>query len=225
MADHTVRLHRVFTAPPDRVYRAFIDPDAMAKWLPPNGFTGRVHEMDARVGGRYRMSFTNFSTGSVTLGASRDWTVNGGTLDIDEGAVTGPTTSRLIVNNAAMEFTTGAVTLPLTLTNTSIIGGAVTVPAGQTLTLLNGGLADPVSVQAGGTLRTHGAVALGGATGFGHANDDFAGSAAALGVVLELESEHVGWAGNVQESLMQVGHCFVADEGDGGVGQVLAKMI
>jgi uncharacterized protein YndB with AHSA1/START domain len=60
---HTVRLHRVLRAPPERVYRAFLDPDAMAKWLPPHGFTGKVHEMDARVGGGYRMSFTNFSTG------------------------------------------------------------------------------------------------------------------------------------------------------------------
>lgn len=60
----TVTLHRVLRATPERVYRAFIDPDAMAKWLPPNGFTGRVHEIDARVGGRYRMSFTNFTTGS-----------------------------------------------------------------------------------------------------------------------------------------------------------------
>ncbi|HVF40931.1 MAG TPA: SRPBCC family protein [Gemmatimonadaceae bacterium] len=60
----TVQFHRVLTAKPDRVYRAFLDPDAMAKWLPPNGFTGKVHEMDARVGGSYRMSFTNFTTGS-----------------------------------------------------------------------------------------------------------------------------------------------------------------
>jgi uncharacterized protein YndB with AHSA1/START domain len=59
----TVQLHRVLRATPDRVYRAFLDADAMAKWLPPNGFTGKVHEMDARVGGGYRMSFTNFSTG------------------------------------------------------------------------------------------------------------------------------------------------------------------
>lgn len=59
----TVRLHRVLTAPPERVYKAFLDPDAMAKWLPPNGFTGKVHEMDARVGGGYKMSFTNFGTG------------------------------------------------------------------------------------------------------------------------------------------------------------------
>ncbi len=60
----TVTLHRVLRAPPARVYKAFIDPDAMAKWLPPHGFTGKVHEMDARVGGGYRMSFTNFNTGS-----------------------------------------------------------------------------------------------------------------------------------------------------------------
>jgi uncharacterized protein YndB with AHSA1/START domain len=60
---NTVRLQRVLRAPPDRVYRAFLDPDAMAKWLPPNGFTGKVHQMDARVGGSWRMSFTNFGTG------------------------------------------------------------------------------------------------------------------------------------------------------------------
>jgi uncharacterized protein YndB with AHSA1/START domain len=66
---NTVRLHRVLRATPDRVYRAFIDPDAMAKWLPPNGFTGKVHEMDARVGGIYKMSFANFSTGkSLSFG-------------------------------------------------------------------------------------------------------------------------------------------------------------
>lgn len=61
---NTVRLHRVLSAKPEKVYRAFLDPDAMAKWLPPNGFTGRVHHMEARVGGTYRMTFTNFSTGS-----------------------------------------------------------------------------------------------------------------------------------------------------------------
>jgi uncharacterized protein YndB with AHSA1/START domain len=60
---NTVRLHRVLTAKPERVYKAFLDPDAMVKWLPPNGFTARVHEMDARVGGGHRMSFTNFTTG------------------------------------------------------------------------------------------------------------------------------------------------------------------
>jgi uncharacterized protein YndB with AHSA1/START domain len=59
----TIRLHRVLRAPPERVYRAFLDADAMAKWLPPNGFTGKVHHMDAKVGGTYKMSFTNFGTG------------------------------------------------------------------------------------------------------------------------------------------------------------------
>ena len=60
----TIRLHRVLNAPPERVYRAFTDADALAKWLPPHGFTAKVHEFDARVGGGYRMSFTNFTTGS-----------------------------------------------------------------------------------------------------------------------------------------------------------------
>jgi uncharacterized protein YndB with AHSA1/START domain len=64
MSTNTVKLHRVLRCPPDRVYRAFLDADAMSKWLPPNGFTGKVHQIDARVGGTYRMSFTNFSTGS-----------------------------------------------------------------------------------------------------------------------------------------------------------------
>jgi uncharacterized protein YndB with AHSA1/START domain len=59
----TVRLHRVFAAKPEKVYRAFLDGDAMAKWLPPNGFTCKVHHMDAKVGGTFRMSFTNFTTG------------------------------------------------------------------------------------------------------------------------------------------------------------------
>jgi uncharacterized protein YndB with AHSA1/START domain len=59
----TVTLHRVLLAKPDRVYRAFLDPDAMARWLPPDGFTCRVHHMDPRVGGTYKMSFTNFTTG------------------------------------------------------------------------------------------------------------------------------------------------------------------
>jgi len=58
-----VRLHRVLRATPERIYRAFLDADAMVKWLPPNGFTGKVHHMDARVGGGYKMSFTNFTTG------------------------------------------------------------------------------------------------------------------------------------------------------------------
>jgi uncharacterized protein YndB with AHSA1/START domain len=60
---NTIRLYRVFRATPERIYRAFLDADAMAKWLPPNGFTGKVHHLDARVGGTYKMSFTNFTTG------------------------------------------------------------------------------------------------------------------------------------------------------------------
>ena len=64
MAAGIVRLHRVLSAKPERVYKAFIDADAMNKWLPPFGFTGKVHEIDARVGGGYKMSFTNFGTGS-----------------------------------------------------------------------------------------------------------------------------------------------------------------
>ncbi|MCI0680712.1 MAG: SRPBCC family protein [Gemmataceae bacterium] len=61
----TIRLHRVLRATPERIYRAFLDPDALVKWLPPNGFTGKVQQLDARVGGTYKMSFTNFSTGKT----------------------------------------------------------------------------------------------------------------------------------------------------------------
>jgi uncharacterized protein YndB with AHSA1/START domain len=61
---NTIRLHRVLKAPPERVYRAFLDPAAMCKWLPPNGFTGQVHHLEAKVGGTYKMSFTNFTTGN-----------------------------------------------------------------------------------------------------------------------------------------------------------------
>jgi uncharacterized protein YndB with AHSA1/START domain len=64
MMSNTVRFHRVLRTTPEKVYRAFLDPDALVKWLPPNGFTGKVHQLDARVGGKYRMSFTNFSTGN-----------------------------------------------------------------------------------------------------------------------------------------------------------------
>jgi uncharacterized protein YndB with AHSA1/START domain len=60
---HTIRLYRVLRATPERIYRAFLDADALAKWLPPNGFTGKVHHMDAKVGGTYKMSFTNFTSG------------------------------------------------------------------------------------------------------------------------------------------------------------------
>jgi uncharacterized protein YndB with AHSA1/START domain len=63
MPTNTIRLHRVLRATPEKVYRAFLDADAMSKWLPPNGFTGRVHHLEARVGGSYKMSFTNFTTG------------------------------------------------------------------------------------------------------------------------------------------------------------------
>lgn len=63
MSASTIRLHRVLRATPEKMYRAFIDADAMCKWLPPHGFTGKVHHMDAKVGGTYKMSFTNFGTG------------------------------------------------------------------------------------------------------------------------------------------------------------------
>jgi uncharacterized protein YndB with AHSA1/START domain len=64
MAGNTIRLHRVLRASPEKVYKAFIDPDAKTKWLPPNGFTAKVHHLDAKVGGTYKMSFTNFTTGN-----------------------------------------------------------------------------------------------------------------------------------------------------------------
>jgi uncharacterized protein YndB with AHSA1/START domain len=68
---HTVRLHRVLRSTPERVYRAFLDADAMVKWLPPNGFTGKMHHLDAKVGGTFKMSFTNFTTGkSHSFGGS-----------------------------------------------------------------------------------------------------------------------------------------------------------
>jgi len=63
MTTNTVRLHRVIRATPERIYRAFLTPEAITKWLPPNGFTCKVHQMDAKVGGSYKMSFTNFSSG------------------------------------------------------------------------------------------------------------------------------------------------------------------
>jgi uncharacterized protein YndB with AHSA1/START domain len=64
MSERSVKLHRVLGAPPERVFRAFIDAEAKAKWLPPNGFTGKVHHIDAKAGGTYKMSFTNFTTGN-----------------------------------------------------------------------------------------------------------------------------------------------------------------
>jgi uncharacterized protein YndB with AHSA1/START domain len=63
MATNTIRLHRVLRAAPERVYRAFLDADAVVKWMPPNGFTAKVHQLDAKAGGSFRMSFTNFTTG------------------------------------------------------------------------------------------------------------------------------------------------------------------
>jgi uncharacterized protein YndB with AHSA1/START domain len=63
MIANTIRLHRILRARPEKIYKAFLDPDAVAKWLPPNGFTAKVHKMDAKVGGTYKMSFTNFTTG------------------------------------------------------------------------------------------------------------------------------------------------------------------
>ena len=65
MATHVIRLHRVIKATPERVYRAFLDADALVKWLPPNGFTGKVHHLDAKVGGTFKMSFSNFGSGQV----------------------------------------------------------------------------------------------------------------------------------------------------------------
>ena len=69
MSTNTVHLHRVIAAKPEKIYRAFLDPDALSRWLPPNGFTCKVHHMDAKVGGSYKMSFTNFTTGkSMSFG-------------------------------------------------------------------------------------------------------------------------------------------------------------
>ena len=67
MGTNTIRLHRVFRGTPERIYRAFLDADAMVKWLPPNGFTGKVHHMDAKVGGTFKMSFTNSQQAKATL--------------------------------------------------------------------------------------------------------------------------------------------------------------
>ena len=63
--DRTIRLHRVLPTTPEKIYRAFLDPDALARWLPPNGFTGKVHQLEPKVGGKHRMSFSNFTTGNV----------------------------------------------------------------------------------------------------------------------------------------------------------------
>jgi uncharacterized protein YndB with AHSA1/START domain len=65
MSTHTIRVHRVLRSPPEKVYRAFLEADAMSKWLPPNGFTGKVHHLDAKVGGSFKMSFANFTSGKI----------------------------------------------------------------------------------------------------------------------------------------------------------------
>src|SRR3954465_11662635 len=72
MSTNTVRFHRVLRATPEKIYRAFLDAEAMAKWLPPNGFTGKVHQMEAKVGGTYKMSFTNFNTSHTHSFGGRD---------------------------------------------------------------------------------------------------------------------------------------------------------
>jgi uncharacterized protein YndB with AHSA1/START domain len=65
MSTHTIRLHRVFRSTPEKVYRAFLDPDALSKWIPPHGFVGKVHHLEPKVGGSFKVSFTNFSTGTA----------------------------------------------------------------------------------------------------------------------------------------------------------------
>jgi hypothetical protein len=102
-------------------------------------------------------SFAN--TGSVTLGANRTLTVTGGTLDLSAGTVSGGLTSTLVVTGSTLLFTTATVTIPMTLTTTTI-NDPITIPSGETLTLLDGGVTAPVTVQAGGTLLTHGSVSL-----------------------------------------------------------------
>src|SRR5882757_6427716 len=75
MQSNTIRHHRVLRATPEKIYKAFLDPDAMAKWLPPNGFTAKVHKMDAKVGGTHKMSFTNFTTGKSHSFGGTDLTI------------------------------------------------------------------------------------------------------------------------------------------------------
>lgn len=81
MSTHTIRLHRVLKATPEKVYRAFVEADALSRWIPPNGFTAKVHHQDAKVGGTYRMSFTNFTTGkSMFFGGTYQELVPGARL-------------------------------------------------------------------------------------------------------------------------------------------------
>ena len=101
MSTNTIRFHRVLRATPERIYRAFLDADAMAKWLPPNGFTGRVHRLDAKVGGTYQMSFTNFTTGhSHSFGAALITFADPGEAGAAPAAPTAPVTTRDAVPEA-----------------------------------------------------------------------------------------------------------------------------
>lgn len=123
---NAIRLHRVLRAPPERVYRAFLDPAAMAKWSPPNGFTGTVHHSDVRVGGSYRMSFTNFSTGTAhTFGGTYRELVPGERIRYDD-AFEDPS-------------------LPGTMQVTVALRA---VPCGTELTITQEGLPDVIPVEA-----------------------------------------------------------------------------
>ena len=126
MTTGTVRLHRVLRAPAERIYRAFLDPDAMAKWLPPHGFTGRVHHMDARVGGGYKMSFTSFSTG-------RTHAFGGEFVDL--------------VPNERLRYTDrfDDPNLPGQMTTTVTL---VTVSCGTELTIVQEGIPEAIPVEA-----------------------------------------------------------------------------
>ena len=96
MASGTVRFHRVLTAKPERVYKAFLDADAMAKWLPPFGFTGKVHSIDARVGGSYHVSFTNFSSGHThSFGGTYRELEPGMAFSVEPGIYPGPHGARI----------------------------------------------------------------------------------------------------------------------------------
>ena len=118
---NTVRLHRVLAAKPEKVYRAFTTPDAMARWLPPNGFTCTVHQMDAKVGGTYRMSFTNFSTGKSHV-------LGGKYLEVEPGELI-RYTDRFEDPNLPGEMTT-TVTLKPVSVGTEVVIVQESVPAG-----------------------------------------------------------------------------------------------
>jgi uncharacterized protein YndB with AHSA1/START domain len=118
---NTVRLHRVLAAKPEKVYRAFTTPDAMARWLPPNGFICTVHQMDAKVGGTYRMSFTNFSTGKSHV-------FGGKYLEVEPGELI-RYTDRFEDPNLPGEMTT-TVTLKPVSVGTEVVIVQESVPAG-----------------------------------------------------------------------------------------------